>query len=65
MPTCYDITISSFIGFAGDENTKELIVEFYRQLAAGQSKAAALQRAEIKLLRSLKFSRALYSLRSF
>jgi len=36
------------------------MVEFYRQLAAGQSKAAALQSAEIKLLRNPKFSRPLY-----
>lgn len=44
----------------GDESTKELMVEFYRQLAAGQSKAAALQSAEIKLLKNPKFSRPLY-----
>jgi CHAT domain-containing protein len=44
----------------GDESTKELMVEFYRQLATGQSKAAALQSAEIKLLKSSKFSRPLY-----
>jgi CHAT domain-containing protein len=44
----------------GDESTTELMVEFYRQLAAGQSKAAALQSAEIKLLKSAKFSRPLY-----
>jgi CHAT domain-containing protein len=44
----------------GDESTKELMVEFYRQLAAGQSKAAALQSAEIKLLKNPKFARPLY-----
>ncbi len=44
----------------GDESTKELMVEFYRQLAAGQSKAAALQSAEVKLLKNPKFSRPLY-----
>ena len=33
------------------------MVEFYRQRAAGQSKAAALQSAEIKLLKNPKFSR--------
>lgn len=36
------------------------MVEFYRQLAAGQSKAAALQSAEIKLLKNPRFSRPRY-----
>jgi CHAT domain-containing protein len=36
------------------------MVEFYRQLAAGQSKAEALQSAELKLLRNPKYSRPLY-----
>ncbi len=44
----------------GDESTKELMVEFYRQLATGVSKAEALQSAEIKLLKNPKFSRPLY-----
>jgi len=44
----------------GDESTKELMVEFYRQLATGMSKAEALQSAEIKLLKNPKFSRPLY-----
>lgn len=53
-------TVLASLWSVGDESTKELMVEFYRQLAAGQSKAAALQSAEIKLLRSSKFSRPLY-----
>jgi len=44
----------------GDESTKELMVEFYSKLAAGASKAEALQSAEVKLLKNPKFSRPLY-----
>lgn len=53
-------TVLASLWSVGDESTKELMVEFYRQLAAGQSKAAALQSAEIKLLRNPRFSRPLY-----
>ena len=53
-------TVLASLWSVGDESTKELMVEFYRQLAAGQSKAAALQSAEIKLLKNPKFSRPLY-----
>ena len=44
----------------GDESTKELMVEFYSQLAGGASKAAALQAAAVKLLKNPKFARPLY-----
>ena len=53
-------TVLASLWSVGDESTKELMVEFYRQLAAGQSNAAALQSAEIKLLKNPKFSRPLY-----
>ncbi len=53
-------TVLASLWSVGDESTKELMVEFYRQLASGQSKAASLQSAEIKLLRNPKFSRPLY-----
>jgi CHAT domain-containing protein len=53
-------TILASLWSVGDESTKELMVEFYRQLAAGRSKAEALQSAEIKLLKNPKFSRPLY-----
>jgi len=53
-------TVLASLWSVGDESTKELMVEFYRQLAAGQSKAASLQSAEIKLLKNPKFSRPLY-----
>ena len=53
-------TVLASLWSVGDESTKELMVEFYRQLAAGHSKAEALQSAEVKLLRNPKFSRPLY-----
>jgi len=53
-------TVLASLWSVGDESTKELMVEFYRQLAAGQSKAAALQTAEIKLLKDPKYARPLY-----
>lgn len=53
-------TVLASLWSVGDESTKELMVEFYCQLAAGQSKAAALQSAEIKLLKNPKFARPLY-----
>jgi CHAT domain-containing protein len=53
-------TVLASLWSVGDESTKELMVEFYGQLAAGKSKAAALQSAEIKLLKNPKFSRPLY-----
>jgi len=57
-------TVLASVWSVGDESTREPMVEFYRQLAAGQSKAAALQSAEIKLLRNPRFSRPLYWLHS-
>ncbi|HKP01970.1 MAG TPA: CHAT domain-containing protein [Chthoniobacterales bacterium] len=53
-------TVLASLWSVGDESTKELMVEFYRQLAAGASKAEALQGAEIKLLKNPKYSRPLY-----
>ncbi|MEP6822149.1 MAG: CHAT domain-containing protein [Chthoniobacterales bacterium] len=44
----------------GDESTTEFMVEFYGRLAAGASKAEALQSAEIKLMKNPKYSRPLY-----
>ncbi len=34
----------------GDQSTKEFMIQFYQQLAAGQSKAASLQSAQISLM---------------
>jgi CHAT domain-containing protein len=53
-------TVLASLWSVGDESTKELMVEFYSRLAAGASKAEALQAAEIKLLKNPKFSRPLY-----
>lgn len=53
-------TVLASLWKVGDESTKELMVEFYTRLAAGASKAEALQSAEIKLLKSQKFSAPLY-----
>ncbi|MEY2577523.1 MAG: hypothetical protein QOI49_347 [Verrucomicrobiota bacterium] len=53
-------TVLASLWSVGDESTKEFMMEFYRQLAAGTSKAAALQSAQLKLLRSAKFSRPHY-----
>jgi CHAT domain-containing protein len=53
-------TVLASLWSVGDESTKELMVEFYSKLAAGLSKAEALQAAEIKMLRNPKFSRPLY-----
>jgi CHAT domain-containing protein len=53
-------TVLASLWSVGDESTKELMVEFYRQLAAGASKGEALQKAEVTLLKNPKFSRPLY-----
>jgi CHAT domain-containing protein len=53
-------TVLASLWSVGDESTKEFMMEFYRQLASGASKAGALQSAQIKLLKSAKFSRPLY-----
>jgi CHAT domain-containing protein len=44
----------------GDESTKEFMIQFYTQLAAGQSKAASLQTAEIAMMKTPKFSQPIY-----
>ena len=53
-------TVLASLWSVGDESTKELMVEFYSKLAAGMSKAEALQAAEIKTLRNPKYARPLY-----
>ena len=53
-------TVLASLWSVGDDSTKEFMVEFYRQLAAGQSKSAAVQSAQIKMLKNPKYSRALY-----
>jgi CHAT domain-containing protein len=53
-------TVLASLWSVGDESTKEFMVAFYSQLAAGKSKAEAVQSADIKLLKNPKFSRPLY-----
>ncbi|HEV2806145.1 MAG TPA: CHAT domain-containing protein [Chthoniobacterales bacterium] len=53
-------TVLASLWSVGDESTKELMVEFYKELAGGASKSEALQKAEIKLLKNPKYSRPLY-----
>jgi CHAT domain-containing protein len=53
-------TVLASLWSVEDDSTKEFMVEFYRQLATGQSKAAAVQSAQIKMLKNPKFARPLY-----
>lgn len=53
-------TVLASLWSVGDESTKEFMVEFYRQLASGASKSAAVQSAAVKLMKNPKFSRPLY-----
>ena len=53
-------TVLASLWSVGDESTKEFMVAFYKELAAGASKTAALQRAEIALMKNPKFARPLY-----
>jgi hypothetical protein len=43
-----------------DESTKEFMIHFYTELAAGQSKVASLQSAQITLMKNPRFSHPLY-----
>jgi CHAT domain-containing protein len=43
-----------------DESTKEFMIQFYTQLAAGRSKAASIQNAQIALMKNPKSSHPLY-----
>jgi CHAT domain-containing protein len=53
-------TVVASLWSVGDESTKEFMMEFYKELAAGASKTAALQRAEVALMKNPKYSRPLY-----
>ena len=43
-----------------DESTKEFMIHFYTELAAGQSKVASLQSAQITLMKNPRSSHPLY-----
>jgi CHAT domain-containing protein len=53
-------TVVASLWSVGDESTKEFMVAFYKQLAAGASKTAALQSAQVALMKNPKYSRPLY-----
>ena len=53
-------TVVASLWSVGDESTKEFMMEFYRELAAGASKTAALQGAQVALMKNPKDSRPLY-----
>ncbi|MDP9100047.1 MAG: CHAT domain-containing protein [Verrucomicrobiota bacterium] len=53
-------TVVASLWSVGDESTKEFMVAFYKQLAGGATKTAALQSAQLELMKNPKFSRPLY-----
>jgi CHAT domain-containing protein len=53
-------TVVASLWSVGDESTKEFMMEFYKQLAAGATKTAALQSAQVALMKNPKYSRPLY-----
>lgn len=53
-------TVVASLWSVGDESTKEFMVAFYKELAAGASKTAALQSAQVALMKNPKYSRPLY-----
>ena len=53
-------TVVASLWSVGDESTKEFMVTFYKQLAAGASKPAALQAAQLALMQNPKYARPLY-----
>ena len=53
-------TVVASLWSVGDESTKEFMVAFYKELAAGASKTAALQTAQVALMKNPKYSRPLY-----
>jgi CHAT domain-containing protein len=53
-------TVVASLWSVGDESTKEFMVTFYKELAAGASKPAALQKAQLALMKNPKYARPLY-----
>jgi CHAT domain-containing protein len=53
-------TVVASLWSVGDESTKEFMVAFYKELAAGASKTAALQSAQVALMKNPKYARPLY-----
>jgi CHAT domain-containing protein len=53
-------TVVASLWSVGDESTKEFMVAFYTQLAAGASKPAALQSAQLALMKNPRYALPLY-----
>lgn len=53
-------TVVASLWSVSDDSTKEMMVEFYKQLAAGKSKAEALQAAQIKVMQMPQFKHPFY-----
>jgi CHAT domain-containing protein len=53
-------TVVASLWSVGDESTKEFMVQFYTRLASGASKPAALQGAQIALMKDPRYARPLY-----
>jgi CHAT domain-containing protein len=49
-------TVIASLWSVADDSTRELMVEFYRELANGKSKAAALQAAQVNVMKNPKYS---------
>lgn len=48
-------TVLASLWSVSDDSTKDLMVEFYRQLAAGQTKSAALRTAQLSVMKDPKY----------
>jgi tetratricopeptide (TPR) repeat protein len=53
-------TVTASLWSVDDTSTEELMVEFYRQLAAGKSKAAAMQSAQLKVMHEPQYRHPFY-----
>jgi len=53
-------TVAASLWSVEDNSTKDLMVEFYSQLAAGKSKAAALQAAQLKVMKQPEYAHPYY-----
>lgn len=53
-------TVTASLWSVDDLSTQELMVEFYRQLAGGKSKAAAMQSAQLKVMKDPRYRHPFY-----
>lgn len=54
------LTVVASLWSVADESTRDLMVEFYRQLAAGKPKAEALQIAQLKVMKEARYNHPYY-----